>query len=108
MTQQPSGSVRTTCSLRLRWDSVWLHVLIHWLFPRYAAIREGRAPGAADRHHSGRSETQPAALLLPRLPRCRCLAAAGCWGANGHCHAGHAVKLPSQVGIFVTIPYVDE
>ena len=71
-----------------------------WLSLRNASRREGRASGAADWHHTGGFERQPTAPLLPRLPWCGCLPAAGGRGADGHRHVGHAVQFPSQVGVF--------
>lgn len=70
---------------------------------RNARRAEGGSPGGAHRHHPASSQAQPAAALLPGVPRhCRHLFAGG-EGAlcNGTC--GEALHTSSQVGALLPI-----
>lgn len=65
---------------------------------RNARWAEGGSPGGAHRHHPASSKAQPAAALLPRVPRhCRHLST-GCEGALCNSTGRKALHTSSQVG----------
>lgn len=65
--------------------------------PRHARRTERRAAGRADRHHPPHLGAQPAAALLPGLPRHRGHVSAGARREAGNIPSREAVYPPSQV-----------